>query len=243
MPVAKIVEEVFFIDTASPYTEHVHIGIDRIHDSRFILFGSNTRQEVILRDIVGTFHEYRHTIQFEVKRMTVFVRLIDDADTADTDVRCVAVGNLVVHADRGGEWIQMRFTQTVRPPEFRIVDGQLRLDHVGTFFHLCLFRPVVFDTVCFDVKRYFSVFVRNDLYAGFNIGTFGGYVGLVIEDIVDARIVPSDQINRAPDTAGDDTWTPVPTIMITGFPGKDTYLFVEDTPVLRLVVACFDGEL
>ena len=108
--ITKIVEEVFFIDTASPYTKHVHVGIDRIHNCRFILFGGNTWQEVILGNIVSTFHEYRYTVQFEVERMAVFVRFIYDTDTADTDVCSIAVGNLIIHADSCSERIQVSFT-------------------------------------------------------------------------------------------------------------------------------------
>ena len=175
--------------------------------------------------------------------MAVFVRLINDTDTADTDICSIAVGNLIIHADSCSERIQVSFTQTVRPPEFRVINGQIGFYNVDTFFHLCLFRPGIFDTVSFDVQRNFTVFIRYDLYTGFDIGTFGGYVCLVIKDIINACIIPSDQIDGAPDTAGDDAGSPVPTIMITGFTGKDAYLFIEDATVFRLVVASLDGEL
>ena len=114
--VTKVVEKIILVDAAAPDTEHIHVGIDRIEDCLFVALGGDTRQEVILWNVVGSFGKKRFAVQFEIERRSRFIFVANDAEAADADVSCFRVGNLSIHRDGGCERIEMRFAQTVCPP-------------------------------------------------------------------------------------------------------------------------------
>ena len=58
--------------------EHVHVGVGGVEDGLFVLLWCDARQEVILRDIVGTFGKYGDAVQFYVEGFSIFVRAVDD---------------------------------------------------------------------------------------------------------------------------------------------------------------------
>mgnify|MGYP006955994641 CR=1 FL=1 len=76
--VAKLVEKVAFVGAAAPDAEHVHVGVGGVEDGLFVLLWCDARQEVILRDIVGTFGKYGDAVQFYVEGFSIFVRAVDD---------------------------------------------------------------------------------------------------------------------------------------------------------------------
>ena len=64
--IAKIIEYILLINTPTPDTKHVHIGICSRLNDMFVGFVCYTSREVVKRDVIGTFHKHILAIEFHV---------------------------------------------------------------------------------------------------------------------------------------------------------------------------------
>lgn len=55
MLITQIIEDIVLIDTSAPDTQHIHVYTGGIENRPFIILGSDARQEVIRRDVIGSF--------------------------------------------------------------------------------------------------------------------------------------------------------------------------------------------
>ena len=53
--VAKIIEEVVFVNTSSPDAQHIHIGIDCVENGFPVSFFCDAWQKIVLRNVIGAF--------------------------------------------------------------------------------------------------------------------------------------------------------------------------------------------
>ena len=65
--VAQVIEPVILVCAAAPYSQHVHVHGSRILYGLPVYLIGNPRKEHITRDVVGSFHEDRDTVENETE--------------------------------------------------------------------------------------------------------------------------------------------------------------------------------
>ena len=63
VPVAEIIKLVVFIDPSSPHAQHVHVRLGCRADHKLAPLRRHAILEIILRNVIGSFHENRHAVQ------------------------------------------------------------------------------------------------------------------------------------------------------------------------------------
>ena len=94
--VAEFIEQVILINAAAPDAKHVHVDIGGVKDCLFVLFRCDAWQEVVLRNVVGTFGKDGDTVQFHIESLSILVRAVDDLQRADTHFCALNVGCFVI---------------------------------------------------------------------------------------------------------------------------------------------------
>lgn len=74
MLITQIIEDIVLIDTSAPDTQHIHVYTGGIENRPFIILGSDARQEVIRRDVIGSFGKNRTPVQLYIESMPVLIR-------------------------------------------------------------------------------------------------------------------------------------------------------------------------
>lgn len=89
LAVAKLIEEVVFVDAAAPDPEHVHVDVDRVPDRAFVGLAGDAGQEAVAGDVVGALAENGFAVEQEPQAASVGVGLLLDGDGAGArPVRC-----------------------------------------------------------------------------------------------------------------------------------------------------------
>ena len=122
--VTKFIEYIFFIDTASPDAEHIHVDISCIEDSLFILFPRDTWQEVILWNVISAFGKDRNSVQFYIKSLSILIRLVNNLKRAQADFLSLSISRTIIDGEVCAEIVQILFAQTITPPQFRVPDRE-----------------------------------------------------------------------------------------------------------------------
>ena len=116
LAVAKLIEEVVFVDAAAPDAEHVHVDVDRVPDRAFVGLAGDAGQEAVAGDVVGALAENGFAVEQEPQAASVGVGLLFDGDGAEPDLCAVAGQHTAAKLHGGTESIEVRFAHAAAPP-------------------------------------------------------------------------------------------------------------------------------
>ena len=116
LAVAKLIEEVVFVDAAAPDAEHVHVDVDRVPDRAFVGLAGDAGQEAVAGDVVGALAENGFAVEQEPQAASVGVGLLLDGDGAEPDLCAVAGQHAASQLHGGTESIEVRFAHAAAPP-------------------------------------------------------------------------------------------------------------------------------
>jgi hypothetical protein len=122
------VEEIVLVHPAAPYAQHGHVAFASPLQQRGVTFGFDCADERITRDPVRTFGENGHAVQDEAEEarppLAWIRRLIEDKRT-DPNAPTILGERRRPVQERDRELVQRWLAQIMRPPQLRLVEGQV----------------------------------------------------------------------------------------------------------------------
>ena len=240
MLITQIIEDIVLIDTSTPDAQHIHVYTGGIENRPFIILGSDARQEVIRRDVIGSFGKNRTPVQLYIESMPVLIRLMHHLQRAYAHPFGFRVQQFPTCNDIRTETIKKRLPQSITPPQLRLVKDKINGHPIGASLQirLPLAKHSSSNLIRYRDQHSIHILIGIQLHMSGNHGPACTDFLLLDKHIVDSQIAPSPDIHRTPDAGGNQTWAPIPAIMITRLTGKNAYLLVEQAPVFRLVIGC-----
>ena len=130
--VAHFIKYIHLINTSAPNTQHIHIHISRGFDDIFIPAIRHPVRKIIQRNIISSFHKDIFSIQSHKHRLSLFIFFTNNFQCPDTRPHTVRhLAPFFIQYDI--EIIQPGFTQSVSPPQFRILHFKVHPDRVHPF--------------------------------------------------------------------------------------------------------------
>ena len=147
------------------------------------------------------------------------------------------IDHLALNLYLGAEGVAMSFAQAVRPPQFRFCDCERYNRLVLARFEGCrAFGKYLTRLFVNNTKLCRSLFLRENFELYINICTLCGNALLVVEYIAYAHCIPRFEIYRSPNSRCNESWSPIPTVVVARFTTEYADFAIEQTSVSRLVL-------